>query len=509
MTTTLTQRAPGDPARPRRGGNPTVVLAIILATYLMIILDATIVITALPDIHRALHFSSTGLSWVQNAYTLTFGGLLLLGARAGDILGRRRVFVAGIALFTLASMMGGLAQSASWLLIARAVQGVGAAIAAPSTLALLQISFEEGPARSRAVGAYSAVAGGGGSVGLLLGGMLTTWISWRWGLFINVPIGIVLIFLAPRYLPETERRPGRFDVAGAVTSTVGMTLLVYGFVSAASRGWGAPVTLISFFLSAGLLVTFVVNENRAEQPITPLKLFVSRQRSGAYVARMLIVSGMFAMFFFMTQFFQGVLGYSPLQSGLAFLPVTAVMFAVVRVVPRFVQRVGTERLLAGGVLVALVGMVWLSRLSPTTPFFPQIMVPMALLGTGIGAALVPLTTAGIAGVDADDAGAASGLVNVAQQLGGSLGLGILITVFAAASHGGDGHPIAAGPARSLAQWNLAHAIATALRGSALFLALALVVVVAVMRAPAAATGRTFRPEQEELEMESVLEGIGD
>jgi EmrB/QacA subfamily drug resistance transporter len=471
----------------------------------MIILDATIVITALPDIHRALHFSSTGLSWVQNAYTLTFGGLLLLGARAGDILGRRRVFVAGIALFTLASMMGGLAQSASWLLTARAVQGVGAAIAAPSTLALLQISFEEGPARARAVGAYSAVAGGGGSVGLLLGGMLTTWISWRWGLFINVPIGIVLVLLAPRYLPETERRPGRFDMAGAVTSTVGMTLLVYGFVSAASRGWGARTTVASFVLSAALLATFVVNEKRAEQPITPLKLFVSRQRSGAYVARMLIVSGMFAMFFFMTQFFQGVLGYSPLQSGLAFLPVTAVMFAVVRVVPRFVQRVGTDRLLAGGVLVALVGMVWLSRLSPTTPFFPEIMVPMVLLGTGIGAALVPLTTAGIAGVDPDDAGAASGLVNVAQQLGGSLGLGILITVFAAAGHGGASHPAGTGPVRSVAQWDLAHAIATSLKGSAVFLTLALVVVVAVMRVPAAAPAATY----EDAEMETVLEGISD
>jgi EmrB/QacA subfamily drug resistance transporter len=505
MPTTLTQRAPGHPTGPRPAGNPTVVLAIILATYLMIILDATIVITALPDIHRALHFSSTGLSWVQNAYTLTFGGLLLLGARAGDILGRRRVFVAGIALFTLASMMGGLAQSASWLLTARAVQGVGAAIAAPSTLALLQISFEEGPARTRAVGAYSAVAGGGGSVGLLLGGMLTTWISWRWGLFINVPIGIVLVFLAPRYLPETERRPGRFDMAGAVTSTVGMTLLVYGFVSAASRGWGAPATLASFVLSCALLGTFVVNEKRAEQPITPLNLFASRQRSGAYVARMLIVSGMFAMFFFMTQFFQGVLGYSPLESGLAFLPVTAVMFAVVRVVPRFVQRVGTGRLLAGGVLVALVGMVWLSRLSPTTPFFPQIMVPMALLGTGIGAALVPLTTAGIAGVDSDDAGAASGLVNVAQQLGGSLGLGILITVFAAAGHGGAAQPTGAGPVRSVAQWNLAHAIATSLKGSAVFLTLALVVVVAVMRVPAAVPAVS----RDDADMETVLEGISD
>ena len=250
------------------------VLGIILATYLMIILDATIVITALPDIHRALHFSSTGLSWVQNAYTLTFGGLLLLGARAGDILGRRRVFVAGIALFTLASLMGGLAQSATWLLAARAVQGIGAAIAAPSTLALLQISFREGPERTRAVGAYSAVAGGGGSIGLVLGGMLTTWISWRWGLFINVPIGIVLIGLAPRYLPETERRPGRFDLTGAATSTLGMTTLVYGFVRAASAGWGNPVTVASFVASVALLSRLRGHRaagRAADHPAPPLR----------------------------------------------------------------------------------------------------------------------------------------------------------------------------------------------------------------------------------------------
>ncbi len=484
MTTILTRRALTPPADITAKANPKVVLGIILATYLMIILDATVVITALPDIHRALHFSSTGLSWVQNVYTLTFGGLLLLGARAGDILGRRRVFVAGIALFTTASLLGGLAESASWLLAARAVQGIGAAIAAPSTLALLQVSFEEGPERTRAVGAYSAVAGGGGSVGLVLGGMLTTWISWRWGLFINVPIGIAMIALAPRYLPETERKPGRFDLAGATTSTLGMTSLVYGFVRAASSGWGNPITVASFALSAVLLATFVVTERRAEQPITPLHLFASRQRSGAYVVRMLVVSGMFAMFFFMTQYFQGVLGYSPLLSGLAFLPVTAVMFGVVRVVPKLVPQLGTIPLLAGGVLVAFIGMAWLSRLTPDSSFFPQIVLPMSLLGIGIGSALVPLTTAGIAGVDSEDAGAASGLVNVAQQLGGSLGLGILVTVFAAASRHGTAARGAVDSTRAEAQTNLAHAVATSLTGSAVFLALALLVVVIVMRPPA-------------------------
>jgi len=488
MSSTLIERVPeqGRPAGSAgKAPHPALVLSIILATYLMIILDATIIITALPNIHRALGFSATGLSWVQSAYTLTFGGFLLLGARAGDILGRRRVFVVGIALFTFASLLGGLAQSSSWLLAARALQGIGAAIAAPSTLALLQISFREGPERARAIGAYSAVAGGGGSIGLVLGGMLTSWVSWRWGLFINVPIGIVLIALAPRYLPESERKRGHFDLAGAATSTLGMTALVYGFVRAASAGWSDPGTIASFAAGVALLVAFVLNERRAEQPITPLHLFANRERAGSYGVRMLVVSGMFAMFFFLTQFFQGVLGYSALQAGLAFLPVTAVIFAAARIAPRIGPKVGNMRLLAGGVSLALVGMVLLSRITPDSHYFPTIALPMLLLGTGIGTALTPLTTAGVAGVAPEDAGAASGLVNVAQQLGASLGLGILVTVFASASHAPATESSTSSTAW-VAKQELAHGVATALRGSAIFLALALVMVVVVMWRPAVA-----------------------
>ena len=265
--------------------NPNFILAIILGCYLMIILDVSVVITALPNIHRDLGFSDSALSWVQNAYALTFGGLLLLGARAGDLLGRRRVFVAGIALFTAASMLGGLAQSETWLLAARALQGVGAAIAAPSTLALLTISFPEGSERTRAIALYSAVASAGASIGLVLGGMLTSWISWRWSLFINVPIGVVLVALAPRYLPETDRHTGQFDLAGAATSTLGMSALVYGLVRAAETSWGNAVALGSFALAALMLVAFVAIEKRARQPITPLRLFASRERVGAYAAR--------------------------------------------------------------------------------------------------------------------------------------------------------------------------------------------------------------------------------
>lgn len=475
MSSTLVKSAPPSISRPSlaKAPNTAAVLGIILATYLMIILDVSVVIAALPNIQSSLHFSSTSLSWVQSAYTLSFGGLLLLGARAGDILGRRRMLVAGIALFTLASLAGGLAPSAEWLLAARAVQGIGAAIAAPSTLALLTTTFHEGRERTRAVAYYSAVAGGGGSVGLVLGGMLTDWISWRWGLFVNVPVGLAIILLAPRYLPETERRRGRFDLAGALTSTAGMTALVYGFVRAASDGWGDRFTLASFAAGAFLLAGFVVTERRAEQPITPLHLFASRQRSGAYIARVLVTGGMFSSFFFMTQYLQDVDGYSALQAGVAFLPMTAVMFTMGRVVPSLVRRFGNTPVLIAGLSVALVGLAWLSRLSAGMDYFPGIAAPLAILGVGIGIAFAPLTTAGIAGVAAGDAGAASGLVNVSQQLGGSLGLGILITVFAAAE---SDH---AASARD----NLAHAISMSLTGSVVFLALALAVVIALVRRP--------------------------
>jgi EmrB/QacA subfamily drug resistance transporter len=486
---TLVKLAPVRQSIAREPGgapNAAAVLAIILACYLMIVLDISVIIAALPKIHRALHFSPTGLSWVQNAYALTFGGLLLLGARAGDLLGRRRMLVAGISLFTIASLAGGLAPSADWLLGARAVQGIGAAIAAPSTLALLTTTFREGHARTRAIAYYSAVAGGGGSVGLVLGGVLTDWLSWRWGLFINVPVGLAVILLAPRYLPETERRSGRFDLTGAVTSTLGMTALVYGLVRAASDGWGDQGTLASFIAGAALLAAFALTELRAEQPITPLHLFASRQRSGAYAARVLVTGAMFSTFFFLTQFLQGVSGYSALQAGLAFLPMTAVMFAMGRVVPVLTPRFGSSRLLMGGLLLAVAGLALLTRVSDGMHYFPGIAVPLALLGVGIGIAFTPLTAAGIAGVAPADAGAASGLLNVAQQLGGSLGLGILITVFASASRSATQHPLAGASAHAEASHELAHAVATSLTGSAVLLTLALAVVVVVMRRPAVA-----------------------
>jgi EmrB/QacA subfamily drug resistance transporter len=456
------------------------VLAIILGCYLMVVLDASVVITALPDIRLDLGFSPAGLSWVQNIYALAFGGLLLLGARMGDLLGRRQVFIAGITLFTVASMLGGLAQSETWLLAARALQGVGAVIAAPSTLALLTVSFPEGSERTRAIALYSAVASAGASIGLVLGGMLTSWISWRWSLFINVPIGIVLVSLAPRYLPETERHTGEFDLAGAATSPLGMSALVYGLVRAAETSWGDAVALGSFAAAALMLAAFVAIERRASQPITPLRLFASRERVGAYAARLLMVGAMFGMFFYLTQFLQGAEGYSALKAGLSFLPVTVTIFAMVKVVPRLLGRIGPQLTLVGGLVLALVGLFWLSRISLTTEYWTGIALPMLLIGGGMGLAFTPLTQAAIAGVDHHDAGAASGLVNVFQQLGSTIGIGLLVTVYAAASEGSGAKALTEG-------------VPSTITVSAALIALALAVVIGVMRPRLGASRTQIHP----------------
>ncbi|HEV2343760.1 MAG TPA: MFS transporter [Actinocrinis sp.] len=453
------------------------VMAIILTSQLMIVLDASVVITALPKIQNAFGFSTTSLSWVQNAYTLAFGGLLLFGARVGDILGRRRVYMGGIAAFTLASLLGGLAQNGTWLLTARTIQGVAAAIAAPSTLALLMTHFREPRDRMRAISLYAAASSGGASIGLVIGGFLTDLLSWRWGLFINVPIGAALVLLAPRYLPETERNPGRFDLAGAVTSTLGMTSLVYGFVRAGSAGWADRATLASFAAALVLLAGFVLRELRAEQPILPLRLFASRERSGAYVARLFTVGGMFAFFFFVTQYLQEVLDYSALKAGFAFLPMTAVLFATSRMVPKVAARVDSTRLLVTGLVIALGAMGWARGLSASTQYFPQVAIPMILLGVGMGIAFIPLTSSGIAGVQPQDSGAASGLVNAFHQVGGSLGLAVLVTVFGTVSrHAQQSQHVAGATAAMAAKQNLAHGISAALTGSAIFLAVALAVV---------------------------------
>jgi EmrB/QacA subfamily drug resistance transporter len=459
------------------------ILLIVLASYTMIVVDISIVITALPQIHRALDFSATALSWVQNAYLLAFGGLLLLGARAGDLIGRRKTFIVGLGVFTAASVAVGAARSEGWLIAARAAQGVGAAILAPSTLALLQTSFEEGYERTRAVSYYAAVAGVAATVGLVVGGMFAGWLSWRAGFFINLPIGLALMLAAPRFLPETEPRRGQADVLGAVTSTLGMTVLVFGIVRTADAGWDDGLALATIAVALVLLASFVVNERRAPQPIMPLRLFASRERSGAYAARLLFLGAMAPFWFFTTQWLQSVAGYSAVEAGLAFLPVTLPNFAAAMAIPHLTRRYGNPTVLIVGLFVSVIGMAWLSRLGPDTSYLTGIALPMVLIGIGQGGALGPLTAGGLVGVDPGDAGAAGGVTNVAHQIGGSLGLAVLVTVFAAADGGGQ---LAEGAL-------LAHRIAASLTAGAVLLTLATLIAIVVRPRRPAGLRREDRP----------------
>ncbi len=438
MTLTSTAVLPDDPTQVRRRrlpdrGHPTVMLAVILVAQLMVMLDMSIVNVALPKIQTALDFSPSNLSWVLNAYSLAFGGLLLLGARVGDLVGRRRAFLSGMTLFTIASFIGGLATSSGVLLAARTAQGVGGALIAPATLALLTSRFAEGRERTRALGLYTAVSIGGAAVGLVAGGMLTEWASWRWVMFVNVPIGVAVFAAGRWFLDETPRQRVQFDIAGAVTSTLGMTSLVYGFVHAAAHGWSNSETLVAFGLGVVLLAAFVLAESRAEAPITPLSLFADRSRAGAYLARMFLVAGMTGMFFFLTQFMQDVLGYSALATGFGFLPITISLFAASQTSARvLVERFGERTVMMAGVALSTTGLLWLTQLSAGSGYL-SVLGPLVLVGMGNGSAFVPLTGAALHGVPPHHAGAASGLVNVMQQVGASLGLAVLVTVFGSAS----------------------------------------------------------------------------
>ena len=349
-----------EPAPARRSG---LVLAIILTCQLMLILDATVMNVALPRIQADLGFSATGLSWVMTAYSLVFGGLLLLGGRAGDLFGRRRMFVAGTAVFTLASLAGGLADSAALLIAARVLQGVGAAMAGPSTLALVTTTFTETKARIRALSLFSAMASGGFAIGLIVGGLLTEWISWRAALFINVPFGLAIVLLAPRFVPEPQRRPAHLDLPGAVTGTLGVGALVFAFTHAASDGWGNPVTLGSLAGGLALLAAFVAIEARTAMPLVPLRLFADRNRSAAYVNFFLGPMAMMSMFFFLTQFMQDIRHFAALATGFAFLPMAALIFTMSRLVPRLLPRYGPKPLAVTGSLLMVSGVGWLALLT--------------------------------------------------------------------------------------------------------------------------------------------------
>jgi len=464
-------------------------LFVILAAQLMVVLDATIVNVALPHIQRGLGFSSGGLSWVLNAYVLTFGGLLLLGARAGDLLGKRRSFLTGIAVFSVSSLLGGLAVTSWMLLAARALQGVGGALAAPAALSLLTSRFAEGPERVRAIGLYTTVSAAGGAMGLVAGGILTQVASWRWVMFVNVPIGLAIWMIGRSVIVETERRRGRFDVVGALSSTLGMSGIVLGLVEAGGNGWTAPITIAPLALGLMLLGLFVHNESRVPEPILPLRLFAHRTRTGANAARGLLYAGMYGMFFFMSQFLQDVQGFSPIRAGIAFLPMPASVFLWSQLTSRvLLPRLRQRTVMMSGATLATVALLFATRLQAGTPYW-HVLISLLLLGAGTGISFVSLTSASLADVAPEDAGAASGLINVTQQIGAALGLAVLVSIFGAVTgHAqlGSTGAIALAHTRGV----LVHGLDEIFAVAALFTLAALVMVASTVRrvrGPVAAT----------------------
>lgn len=457
--------------------NPNIILGVVLTAYLMILLDLSIVYTGMPEIGRTMRMSPIAQTWVQNAYLLCFGGFLLLSARLGDTFGRRRVLQLGIVLFTLASFVIGIAQTPVELIAARAVQGLGASILAPSVLAIIATTFAEGSERTRALAWYSVVAGVGASLGMVIGGIFAGLLSWRLGFLVNIPIGLGLLVAVQRIIPEGERIGGRFDVPGAIASTCGMALLVYGLVNSAEVGWFAPLTLSTLSAAVAVLGFFVWQEQRTAAPILPLRLFASRERSAAYAARMLFTGSMVAFFFFTSQFMQRVLGYSAFQAGLGFLPMTLLTFLSATMIPRVSRAIGSTPMMMGALALIAIGLMWLAQFGAGATYW-QIAMPMVLIGIGNGAAMAPLTTSGVRGVAARDQGAASGLVNVAHQLGGSVGLSILTVVFAASAA-----PSLTGAAQ------ISHQVSATLIGGSL-MNVAAVVLAALFILPA---GRTSAP----------------
>jgi EmrB/QacA subfamily drug resistance transporter len=415
-----------------RGRPAALVLAVVCVAQFMVVLDVSIVNVALPSIKNDLHMSQNALGWVLNAYTLTFAGFLLLGGRAADLWGRRRLFLIGVAIFSLTSLIGGLAQSGGELIGARALQGLGGAVLSPATLTILTTTFTDPRARARALGMWSAVAGAGGATGVIAGGVLTDLLSWRWILFINVPIG-VLVWVTARFAVTESRAEGErptLDWAGAVTITGGLIALVYGIVSTDSHAWGSTFVLSYLALGVALLVAFFIIETRHRHPLVPLRLFASRNLTGANLVMVLIGSVMFSLFFFLSQFLQDVQGYSPLRAGFAFLPMPLAIILGTQISSRVVNRFGPRTMLATGTSIAAVGMLLLSRLTPDGSYLTHVGIPGAIITFGIGMSFVPVTLAATGGVDRRDAGLASGLINTTRQIGGSLGLAALLTIAA-------------------------------------------------------------------------------
>jgi EmrB/QacA subfamily drug resistance transporter len=422
--------------------NPWVVLVLICLAQFMVVLDATIVNVALPSIQEDLGLSEGNLQWIINAYTLVFGGFLLLGGRLGDLLGRKRVFLVGLVIFTGASMLDGLASSEGMLIGARALQGLGAALISPAALSIIATTFAEGAERARALGVWAAIAIGGLAVGLILGGVLTQYFSWPWIFFVNVPVGVAAFFFSLRLIPESrdEHAQGSYDVAGAVTVTGGLMALVYAIVDAQSAGWGSAKTIGFFALAAVLLIAFVAIELRAKAPLVRLSIFRTRSLLTANVSMFLTASAIFAMFFFNTLYLQRVLDYGPLEAGLAFLPFTAGIMISAGLASQFAPRIGVRPVAAVGMLLTAAGLLLLTQLPVDGSYVADVLPAILLSSLGLGAVFMPLTLIATTGLEDDDQGLASGLFNTSQQIGGALGLAILSTLATSKMSSAGGSP---------------------------------------------------------------------
>src|SRR4051812_2512232 len=460
--------------RGRPTTNPWVVLVLICVAQFMVILDATIVNVALPSIQKDLGLSEANLQWIISSYTLFFGGFLLLGGRAGDLLGRKRVFLVGLVIFTVASLLNGLSSSAGMLIGFRALQGLGAALISPAALSIISTTFAEGRERARALGVWAAIAIGGSAVGVVLGGFLTQTFSWPWIFFVNVPVGIAGFFFSLRLVPESkdEHAHQSYDVGGAVTVTGGLMALVYAIVRAETHGWGSGLTIAFFVLAGLLLASFVIIELVSAEPLVRLSIFRVRSLLTANVVMFLVASGLFAMFFFNTLYIQKVLGYGPLKAGVAFLPFTAGIMVSAGLASNFATRIGVRPIAAGGMSLTIVGMLLLTRLPVNGSYATDVLPSLLLTSLGMGAVFMPLTLIATTGLEDEDQGLASGLFNTSQQIGGALGLAILSTVAASrtADLGGSTDPQA-----------LVAGFHWAFAGGAIFVAAALVALVALLR----------------------------
>src|SRR6478736_367749 len=455
----------------RTSTNPWVVLVIICLAQFMVVLDATIVNVALPHIQTALGFNEASLQWVINAYTLVFAGFLLLGGRAGDLRGRKRLFLIGLVVFTVASFLNGISTSSGMLIGFRALQGFGAALISPAALSIISTTFAEGKERARALAVWAAIAIGGSAVGLVLGGALTQAFSWRWIFFVNVPVGIFAFFAALRLVPESkdEHAHKGYDLAGAVTVTGGLMLLVYGLVNSAQHGWGSTVSIVSFIAATALLVGFVLIEQRSAEPLVRLSIFRVRSLTTANLAMFLAFSGMFAMFFFNTQYIQRALGFGPLKAGVAFLPFTAGIMISAGLASTFAPRIGVRPVTVAGMVLTILGLLLFARMPVHGSYASDVLPGMILASLGMGAIFMPLTLVATTGLEDEDQGLASGLFNTSQQIGGALGLAILSTL--AAAHTADPDNKA----------DLVEGFHWAFAGAAVFVLASLVVLLAMLR----------------------------